>query len=79
MSDILFHGYNRFGIIVTGGYSSEDFGVGSVYLTQNSLIKVGEVLVYLTPKWNRWVRVDLTGVTGDFPISVHPVKHRGQG
>lgn len=48
-SDILFHRDNRFGIIVTGGYSSEEFGLGSVCLTQNPLIKMGEVLVSLTP------------------------------
>jgi len=49
MSDILVHRDNRFGIIVTGGYSSEEFCLGSVCLTQNSLIKMGEVLVSLTP------------------------------
>ena len=49
MSDILFHGDNRFGVIVTGGYSSEEFGLGSVCLTQKPLIKMGEVLVSLTP------------------------------
>ena len=49
MSDILVQRDNRFGIIVTGGYSSEGFGLGSVFLTQKPLIKMGEVLVSLTP------------------------------
>jgi hypothetical protein len=49
VSDILVNRDNRFGIIVTGGYSSEEFGLGSVCLTQKPLIKMGEVLVSLTP------------------------------
>jgi hypothetical protein len=49
VSDILVNRDNRFGIIVTGGYSSEGFGLGSVCLTQKPLIKMGEVLVSLTP------------------------------
>jgi hypothetical protein len=42
MSDILVHRDNRFGIIVTGGYSSEEFCLGSVCLTQTL--------------WFRWVK-----------------------
>ena len=35
--------------LTDGGYSSEEFGLGSVCLTQKPLIKMGEVLVSLTP------------------------------
>ena len=81
VSEILVHGDNRFGIIVTGGHFSEEFGLCSVEWTKKVLGQTGQVLVSLTPSrivWAGLIWIVCPGMSGYPRNNVHPVKHRGQ-